>query len=58
MVGDRYVTGARLLTSGQLTDTYLLALAASKNGRFAILDSRVESKALPDGKAALHVIAA
>lgn len=58
MTGDQHISGARLLISAQLTDVYLLGLAASKNGRFATLDSRIAWQAVTGGKAALHVIAA
>uniref|UniRef100_UPI0035CB2C19 TA system VapC family ribonuclease toxin n=1 Tax=uncultured Sphingomonas sp. TaxID=158754 RepID=UPI0035CB2C19 len=56
MLDSQRIVGAKLLTSAQLTDTYLLALAASKNGRLATFDSRVGVQAVPNGKAALHVI--
>ena len=48
----------RLLTSGQLTDSYLLALAVSRGGRLATLDRRLVASAVKDGKAALHLITA
>jgi len=57
MIGDRHVIGAKLLTSAHLTDTYLLALAASKKAQLATLDSRIAVQAVSGGKAALHVIA-
>lgn len=56
ILDHQHVSGAKLLTSAQLTDTYLLALAASRDGKFATLDSRVTVQALPGRKAALHVI--
>ena len=58
MLDDTHMVGAKLLTSAQLTDTYLLALAASKNGRFATFDSRVIVQAVSSGKTTLHVITA
>lgn len=44
-------------TPGQLTDTYLLALAAVNAGQLATLDRRLSPKAVRHGRAALHVIA-
>jgi toxin-antitoxin system PIN domain toxin len=43
-------------TPGQLTDTYLLALAAANEGQLATLDRRLSPKAVRHGRAALHVI--
>ena len=43
-------------TPGQLTDTYLLALAASHAGQLATLDRRLSPRAVRHGRAALHVI--
>ncbi|MDY7522740.1 TA system VapC family ribonuclease toxin [Sphingomonas sp. 10B4] len=57
LLDEQHVTGAKLFTSAQLTDTYLLALAASRHGKLATLDSRVAVQAVPGGKASLHVIA-
>lgn len=57
IMDHRHVSGAKLLTSGLLTDTYLLALAAGKNGRLTTFDSRVSLQAVPTGKAVLHLIA-
>lgn len=58
LIDARHATASKLLTSGQLTDAYLLALAISKKGQLATLDSRMVLHAVPKGKAALHVIAA
>ncbi len=58
LLDNNHAIGAKLLTSVQLTDTYLLALAASKGGKLATLDSRITVQAVPAGTAALHVIAA
>jgi toxin-antitoxin system PIN domain toxin len=46
----------RLLTSDQVTDTYLLALARSKDGRLATFDRRLVTTAVRDGAEALWVI--
>ncbi len=46
----------RLLTHGQLTDTWLLALAVRKGGQLATFDKRLVSDAVVGGRAALHII--
>ncbi|MCG6114082.1 MAG: PIN domain-containing protein [Mesorhizobium sp.] len=46
----------RILTAGQVTDTYLLALAKSRGGSLATLDRRLSTAAVKDGRAALHLI--
>ena len=50
------VDPASIMTHAQITDTYLLALAVSKNGRLVTFDRRLSSKAVRGGRAALHVI--
>lgn len=52
------VDPARILTSAQVTDTYLLALAKSKGGMLATFDRRLSAAAIRNGKSALHVIEA
>jgi toxin-antitoxin system PIN domain toxin len=47
-----------LLTSGQITDVYLLGLAAHNGGRLATLDRRLPVKAVDGGEEALELIAA
>jgi predicted nucleic acid-binding protein len=47
---------AQLLHSLQVTDTYLLALAVSKGGKFATFDARLTTNSVRDGAAALHLI--
>jgi uncharacterized protein len=44
------------MTPGQVTDTYLLALAVANKGQLATLDRRLSPNAVRDGKAALHII--
>jgi len=53
-----HVDAEQILTSGQVTDTYLLALAVSRNGYLATLDRRLSAKPVRGGKAALRVITA
>ncbi|HZX70016.1 MAG TPA: TA system VapC family ribonuclease toxin [Rhodanobacter sp.] len=47
----------RLLTSGQVTDTYLLALAAQHGGRLATFDKRLVTSAVHGGDVVRHIIA-
>jgi toxin-antitoxin system PIN domain toxin len=48
---------ARLLDAGQVTDTYLLALACAHGGRLATFDRHLVTDAVIDGSKALHLIA-
>jgi toxin-antitoxin system PIN domain toxin len=50
------IRGERLLDSGQVTDTYLLALARVHGGQFATFDRHLVTDAVIDGSQALHVI--
>lgn len=43
-------------TSAQVSDTYLLALAAHRGGKLATFDRRLTSAAVVGGKDALHLI--
>jgi toxin-antitoxin system PIN domain toxin len=56
LVGAEHVEANRILTSGQVTDSYLLALAVAHNGRLATFDRRLSTRAVNGGKAALHLI--
>ena len=47
---------SRLLTSAQVTDTYLLALARAHGGQLASFDRRLVTDAVPEGGAHLHLI--
>jgi toxin-antitoxin system PIN domain toxin len=47
---------ARIATSAQVTDTYLLALAVAHKGRLATFDRRLSPDAVRRSRAALHVI--
>jgi len=44
------------ITHSQLTDVYLLGLAAHKGGKLATLDSRINARAVRGGREALFVI--
>jgi toxin-antitoxin system PIN domain toxin len=57
LVDDRWIDVRHILTSGQVTDSYLLALAVARQGRLATFDRRMSAKAVRNGDAALHVIA-
>lgn len=57
LVDNTYVDASHVLTSGQVTDSYLLALAVARQGRLATLDRRLSTKAVRGGKAALHLLA-
>lgn len=46
----------RLANHGQITDTYLLALAVHNGGRLATFDRRLSPSAVRGGADALHVI--
>lgn len=46
----------RLLSPGQVTDTYLLALARAHGGRLATFDRRLVTDAVPNGAQTLHLI--
>jgi toxin-antitoxin system PIN domain toxin len=56
MIGSDHIDPSRLLDSSQITDTYLLGLAAAHKGRLATLDRRLIADAVPKGKQALCVI--
>jgi len=51
------VDAGRIATPGQVTDTYLLALAVANKGQLATFDRRLSPKAVRRGRGALHVIA-
>ena len=56
LMGSDIVDPARIATAAQVTDTYLLALAATKNGQLAISIGALSPHAVRHGRAALHVI--
>jgi toxin-antitoxin system PIN domain toxin len=51
-----WVDRERLLDSAQVTDTYLLALARSKNARLTTFDRKLVTNAVPDGRRVLNLI--
>ncbi len=57
LVGGDHIDAEQIQTSGQVTDTYLLALAVINDGQLATFDRRLSTKAVKGGKAALHLIA-
>jgi toxin-antitoxin system PIN domain toxin len=56
LVDSVHINPAHIATSGQVTDVYLLALAAAHGGRLASFDRRMGTNAVKGGKAALHLI--
>ncbi len=50
------VDAARLLDSAQVTDSYLLALAASHGGKLATFDRQLVADAVMNGQRSLHLI--
>lgn len=47
---------SRLPEAGQVTDSYLLALAVARGGRLATFDRHLVTDAVEGGRAALHLI--
>jgi uncharacterized protein len=57
LMDSKLIDATRLLSSSQITDSYLLALAHSHKGQLATFDSRLVTDAVRNGRAALHSIA-
>lgn len=57
LIRSPHVDVTRLLSPGQVTDTYLLALAVANGGRLATLDRRLSTAAVRGGAAARELIA-
>ena len=53
---NQRIDTSRLLDSGQVTDTYLLALAHAHGGQFATFDRRLVTDAVIGGSRALDLI--
>lgn len=56
LLDDNLVDRQQLLSSHQLTDTYLLALAVKHGGKLATFDQRLLTTAVKGGDAALYII--
>ena len=56
LLNDPRVSTTNILTHGQVTDTYLLALAVTHGGRLATFDRRLSTKAVAGGAQALELI--
>lgn len=56
VLDDTHVDATRLLSSSQITDSYLLALASAHKGQLATFDSRLVVEAVRKGRSALHLI--
>lgn len=56
LVGSEHLDPQRILTSAQVTDSYLLGLAKSRGGKLATLDRRLSTAAVRDGGSALYQI--
>jgi uncharacterized protein len=57
LLDEDRVLATRLSAPSQITDTYLLALAANRGGKLATFDRRLSPAAVKNGAAALHLIA-
>jgi len=56
LLNPEYVNVTRILSTSQVTDTYLLALARLHGGTLATFDRRLVVDAVPDGAHHLEVI--
>jgi toxin-antitoxin system PIN domain toxin len=56
LLDRQHIHAARLLNSAQVTDSYLLALAASQGGKLATFDRQLVTAAVVNGSQSLHVI--
>ena len=56
LVGSEHVQPDGLLSPGQVTDTYLLALAKANHGKFASFDQRLVTQAVYQGQDFIHRI--
>ena len=56
LLDPQHVDAARVLTTEQVTDTYLLALARAHGGTLATFDRRLVVDAVPNGARHLEVI--
>jgi len=56
LLDSRMVDSDRLLDTSQVTDTYLLALAAAHGGKLATFDRHLVTDAVAGGSKALHLL--
>jgi len=56
ILSSEWVQADRLSSSQQITDTYLLALARSHNGKLATFDRKLVATAVTGGANHLHLI--
>ena len=56
LLDSQLIDSARLLDSGQVTDSYLLALARAHDGKLATFDRHLVADAVNGGAQALHRI--
>lgn len=56
LIDAEHVDRSLVLTSAQVTDSYLLALAWNNAGKLATFDRRLSVKAVAGGRDALHII--
>lgn len=56
LLDARKINLAHLLTPGQVTDSYLLALARTNGGQLATFDCRLSTSAVSDGAKSLYLI--
>ncbi len=57
LLDDKKIDASRILSSAQVTDSYLLALAVAHGGKLATFDRRLVVDAVRGGAKALHLIA-
>lgn len=57
LVGTDDIDAAKILTSAQVTDTYLLALAKTQGGTLVTFDRKLSVAAVKGGKSTIHLIA-
>lgn len=56
LIGSELVEATEIMTPGQVTDTYLLALAISHGGQLATLDRRLSTRAVRRGASGLRIV--
>lgn len=56
LFGDDVIDPSEIRTPAQVTDSYLLALAAARGGRLATFDRKLSVRAVRGGRAALYLL--